>query len=71
MATRISKRRLKIKRKQKERALVKVLQEEITSEIDREILKALDPLNEVFRIAVDEANEELLKELIKMSYKYS
>lgn len=71
MATRISKRRLKIKRKQKERALVKVLQEEITREIDREILKALDPLNEVFRISVDEANEELLKELIKMSYKYS
>lgn len=71
MAARISKRRLKIKRKQKERALVKVLQEEITSEIDREILKALDPLNEVFRIAVDEANEELLKELVKMSYKYS
>lgn len=71
MATRISKRRLKIKRKQKERALVKALQEEITREIDREILKALDPLNEVFRIAVDEANEELLKELVKMSYKYS
>ncbi|QEM42230.1 hypothetical protein [Klebsiella phage PhiKpNIH-6] len=71
MAARISKRRLKIKRKQKERALVKVLQEEITREIDREILKALDPLNEVFRIAVDEANEELLKELVKMSYKYS
>lgn len=71
MATRISKRRLKIKRKQKERALVKALQEEITREIDREILKALDPLNEVFRIAVDEANEELLKELIKMGYKYS
>lgn len=65
MATRISKRRLKIKRKQKERALVKGLQEEITREIDREILKALDPLNEVFRIAVDEANEELLKELVK------
>ena len=71
MAARISKRHLKIKRKQKERALVKVLQEEITREIDREILKALDPLNEVFRIAVDEANEELLKELVKMSYKYS
>lgn len=71
MAARISKRRLKIKRKQKERALVKVLQEEITREIDREILKVLDPLNEVFRIAVDEANEELLKELVKMSYKYS
>lgn len=71
MAARISKRRLKIKRKQKERALVKVLQEEITREIDREILKALDPLNEVFRIAVDEANEELLKELVKLSYKYS
>lgn len=71
MATRISKRRLKIKRKQKERTLVKVLQEEITREIDREILKALDPLNEVFRIAVDEANEEILKELVKMSYKYS
>lgn len=65
MAARISKRRLKIKRKQKERALVKVLQEEITREIDREILKALDPLNEAFRIAVDEANEELLKELVK------
>lgn len=71
MAARISKRRLKIKRKQKEMALVKVLQEEITREIDREILKALDPLNEVFRIAVDEANEELLKELVKMCYKYS
>lgn len=71
MAARISKRHLKIKRKQKERALVKVLQEEITREIDREILKALDPLNEVFRIAVDEANEELLKELVKLSYKYS
>lgn len=71
MAKRISKRRLKIIRKQKERAIVRALKEEITREIDREILKALDPLNEVFRIAADEANSELLKELRKLSYKYS
>lgn len=41
MAKRISKRRLKIIRKQKERALVSALREEITREIDKEILKAL------------------------------
>ncbi|QPB09015.1 hypothetical protein CPT_Metamorpho_278 [Klebsiella phage Metamorpho] len=41
MAKRISKRRLKIIRKQKERALVKALREEITREIDKEILKAI------------------------------
>jgi hypothetical protein len=41
MAKRISKRRLKIIRKQKERALVLALREEITREIDKEILKAL------------------------------
>ncbi|QEG12722.1 hypothetical protein POTTS_112 [Klebsiella phage vB_KpnM_Potts1] len=68
MAKRISKRRLKIIRKRKEAALVKALREEITREIDREILKALDPLNEVFRITVDEANKRALK---KLSYKYS
>ena len=41
MAKRISKRRLKIIRKQKERALVLALREEITREIDKEILKVL------------------------------
>lgn len=41
MAKRISKRRLKNIRKRKERALVLALREEITREIDKEILKAL------------------------------
>lgn len=41
MAKRISKRRLKIIRKKKERALVLALREEITREIDKEILKVL------------------------------
>lgn len=41
MAKRISKRRLKIIRKRKERALVLALREEITREIDKEILEAL------------------------------
>lgn len=44
MATRISKRRLKIIRKRKERALFEALREEITREIDKEILKELGKL---------------------------
>ncbi len=41
MAKRISKRRLKIIRKRKERSLVLALREEITREIDKEILETL------------------------------
>lgn len=45
MAKRISKRRLKIIRKQKERALVLALREEISREIDKEILNVLTAAN--------------------------